>query len=80
MFYTSIHKINTAAFMTDIITSDVVTHPKEHVSDLYKLYRQIRKVLLDKHASMKSKSVSHKPPTLRFILRQVTLHTAMPSI
>ena len=48
--------------MTDIITSDLVTHPKEHVSDLYKQYRQILKTLLDKHAPIKFKFVSQKPP------------------
>ena len=62
MFYRAIHSINIASFMTDIITSDLVTHPKEHVSDLYKQYRQILKTLLDKHAPAKSKSVSQKPP------------------
>ena len=46
--------------MTDIITTDLVTHPKEHVSDIYKQYRQILKTLLDKHAPIKS--VSQKPP------------------
>ncbi|KAK2171929.1 hypothetical protein NP493_1011g01052 [Ridgeia piscesae] len=48
--------------MTDIITADLVTHPKEHVFDLYKQYREIRKTLLDKHASIKNESVSQKPP------------------
>ena len=48
--------------MTDIITSDLVTHPKEHVSDLYKQFRQILKTLLDKDAPIKYKSVSQKPP------------------
>ena len=62
MFYRAIHSISIASFMTDIITPDLVTHPKEHVSDLYKQYRQILKTLLDKHAPTKSKSVSQKPP------------------
>ena len=62
VFYRAIHSINIASFMTDIITSDLVTHPKEHVSDLYKQYRQIPKTLLDKHAPIKSKSMSQKPP------------------
>ena len=61
-FYRAIHSINIAPFMTDIITSDLVTHPKEHGSDLFKQYRQILKTLLDRHASIKSKSVSQKPP------------------
>ena len=43
VFYRAIHSINIESFMTDIITSDLVTHTKEHVSDLYKQYRQIRK-------------------------------------
>ena len=46
--------------MTDIITSDLVTRTKEHVSDLYKQYRQILKTLLDKHAPIKSKSATPK--------------------
>ena len=62
VFYRAIHSINIASFMTDIITSDLVTHPKEHVSDLYKHYRQILKTLLDKHAPIKSKCMSQKPP------------------
>ena len=62
VFNRAIHSINIASFFTDIITSDLVTHPKEHVSDLYKQYRQILKTLLDKHAPIKSKSVSQKPP------------------
>ena len=48
--------------MTDTVTSDLVTHPKEHVSNLYKQYRQILETLLDKHAPIKSKSLSQKPP------------------
>ena len=47
--------------MTDIITSDLVTYPKEHVTYLYIHYHQILKTLLDKHAPIKSKSVSQKP-------------------
>ena len=63
VFFRAIHSINIASFMTDIITSDLVLHPKEHVSDLHKQYRQIFKTLLDKHALIKSKSASQKPPT-----------------
>ena len=58
VFYRAIHSINIASFMTDIIMSDLVTHPKEHVSDLYKQYCQILKTLLNKHAPINSKSVS----------------------
>ena len=58
-FYRAIHSINIAAFMTDIITSDLVTHPKEHVS--VKQYRQILNILLHKPALIKSKYVSQKP-------------------
>ena len=35
---------------------------RKHVSDQYKQYRLILKALLDKHAPIKSKSVSQKPP------------------
>ena len=62
VFYTAIHSINIASFMTNVITSDLVAHSKEHVSDLYKQYNQILKTLLDKHAPIKSKSVSQRPP------------------
>ena len=61
VFYRAIHTVKIASFVTDIITSDLVTYPKEHVSDLYTLYRQIPTTLLDKHAPIKFKSVSQKP-------------------
>ena len=61
VYYRAIHSINIALFMTDIITSDLVTYPKKHVSDLYK-HRQILTTLLNKHAPIKSKYVSQKPP------------------
>ena len=62
VFYRAIHSINIASFMTYIIRSDLVTHPKEHISDIYKQHRQILKTLLDKHAPITSKAVSQKPP------------------
>ena len=43
------------------ITSNLVTHPREHLSELYKQYHQILNTLLDKHAPIKTKSVSQKP-------------------
>ena len=50
MFYRAIHSINIASFMTDIVTSDLVTHPKEHVSDLYKQYvKYLRHCLTNMH-------------------------------
>ena len=36
VFYRAIHSINIASFMTNLITPDLVTFPKEHVSDIYK--------------------------------------------
>ena len=48
-----------AALMTDILTSDLVTHPKENALDLYERYRQIHKTLL---AHIKYKYVSQKLP------------------
>ena len=62
VFYRAIHCINIASFMTGIITPDLVTHRKEHVSYLYKQYCQILTTLFDKHAPFKSKSVSQNPP------------------
>jgi exonuclease III len=50
VFYRAFHSINIAAFMADITTSNLVTHPREHLSELYKQYHQILKTLLDKHA------------------------------
>ena len=47
--------------MTDILTFDIVTHPKENISDLREQYRQMPKILPDKHAPIKSKLVSQKP-------------------
>jgi len=35
VFYKVIHIMNIAALMTGILTSELVTHPKENVSDLY---------------------------------------------
>ncbi|KAK2174584.1 hypothetical protein NP493_793g01001 [Ridgeia piscesae] len=58
VFYRAFHSINIAAFMADITTSNLVTHPREHLSELYKQYHQILKTLLDKHAPIKTKSVS----------------------
>ena len=62
VFYRAFHSINIAAFMADITTSNLVTHPRELLSELYKQYHQILKTLLDKHAPIKTKSVSQKPP------------------
>ena len=62
VFYRAFHSINIAAFMADITTSNLVTSPREHLSELYKQYHQILKTLLDKHAPIKTKSVSQKPP------------------
>ena len=53
VFYRAFHYINIAAFMADITTSNLVTHPREHLSELYKQYHQILKTLLDKHAPIK---------------------------
>jgi len=62
VFYRSIYRIDIAALMTDILKSDLITHPKKHVSDMYEQYYQVLKALLNKHAPIKSKSVSQKPP------------------
>ena len=48
VFYRAIHNINIAALMTEMFTSDLVAHPKENVSDLYKQYRHMLKTLLDR--------------------------------
>ena len=56
VFYRAIHSINIASFTTDIITSDLVKHPKEHASvNSTVIYV---KTLLDKHAPIKYNSVT----------------------
>ena len=62
VFSRAFHSINIAAFMADITTSNLVTHPREHLSELYKNYHQILNTLLDKHTPIKIKYVSQKPP------------------
>ena len=64
VFYRPIHKINIAALKADILKSDLIRDPKGHLSDLYGQYYQVLKVLLNKHAPVRSKSVSQKPPAL----------------
>ena len=62
VFYRAFHSINIAAFMGDITTSNLVKHPTERLSELYKQYHQILKTLLHKQVPIKTKSVSQKPP------------------
>jgi len=45
VFYRAIQSINFAALITDILTSHLVTLPKENVSDLYEQYCQVLKIL-----------------------------------
>ena len=56
------HKINIAALKADILKSDLIIKPKGHLSDLCGQYYQVLKSFLNKHASVRSKSVSQKPP------------------
>ena len=62
MFYRPIHKIIIAALKADILKSDLIIKPKGHLSDLCGQYYQVLKALLNKHAPVRSKSVSQKPP------------------
>ena len=62
VFYRHIHKINIAALKADILKSDLIIKPKGHLSDLCGQYYQVLKSLLNKHAPVRSKSVSQKPP------------------
>ena len=62
VFYRSIHKINIAALKADILKSNVIIKPKGHLSDLSGQYYQVLKALLNKHAPVRSISVSKKLP------------------
>ena len=62
VFCRPIHKINIAALKADILKSDLIIKPKGHLSDLYGQYYQVLKALLNKHAPVRSKYVSQKPP------------------
>ena len=53
VFYGAIDNVNIATLMTDILKSDISTHPKEHVSELW--YLEICTTLLDKHVPVKYK-------------------------
>ena len=60
--YRAIHRIDITALMADILISDLITDKKKHLSDLYKQYCQVLNALLNKHAPIKSKWVSERPP------------------
>jgi len=79
VFYRAIHNINIAALMTEMFTSDLVAHPKENVSDLYKQYRHMLMTLPDRHEP-ESKSVSQKPSAWMTIFRMVTVNMIWPNI
>ncbi len=48
VFYRLIHKIDIAALMTDILKSDLISNPKEHLSDLCRQYCQVLTDLVNK--------------------------------
>ena len=66
VFYRPIRKTNTAALKADILKSDLIRDPKGWIplSNLCGQYYQILKALLNKHAPVRSISVSQKPPAL----------------
>ena len=58
IFYRPIHKIDIAAFISDILKSDLVRNPIGDLFGLCKQYHHVLETLLNKRASVTSKSVS----------------------
>ena len=71
MSYRLIHKIDSDAFKTDSLKSDLIRDPQGQLSDLCKQYYHVLKALLNKHATITTnfKSVSHIPPAPWMILQ-----------
>ena len=49
-------------FTQDILSSRLITHPPTNLSDLVDSYNTTLSSLLDKHAPLKTKTISSKPP------------------
>ena len=62
IFYRPIHKIDIAAFIGDILKSDLVRNLIGDLFGLCKQYHHVLETLLNKHAPVTSKSVSQKAP------------------
>ena len=62
VFYRSIHKIDIAGFIGDILKSDLVRNTTGDMCSLRKHYHHVLEILLNKHAPVTSKSVSQKAP------------------
>ena len=65
-----LHKIDIDTFKADILKSNHTRDPKGHLSDLCKQYYHVLKALLNKHASITTKSVSQKPLASVIILNE----------
>lgn len=60
--YRNIKTIDTDQFKSDIKDSDLIRNPKSTASELYNQFRETLSALLNRHALLKSKTVSQKPP------------------
>ena len=55
----SIIQLTLSAFNEDIVKSELITNPKADLSQLCERYQTTLKTLLDKHAPVRSKSITH---------------------
>lgn len=60
--YRNIKSINLEAFQEDIRNSDLITKPSTDATDLAEQYNTVLGSLIDKHAPIRSKRVTSKPP------------------
>ena len=60
-FFRCLKSINLMKFQIDIVSSKLITNPSSSLSELVACYNSTLSSLLDKHAPLKSKSVSQKP-------------------
>ena len=61
ILYWYTHEIDILAFNDDIVKSELITNPKDDLSQLCEQYHTTLKTSLDKHAPVKSKSIKIKP-------------------
>jgi len=54
--------ISLSKFTQDILTSQLITHPPTHLSDLVDSYNSTLSTILDKHSPLKTKAIRAKPP------------------
>ena len=59
--YPYTHDIDILAFNDDIVKYELITNPKDDLSQLCEQYHTTFKTLIDKHAPIRSKSIKSKP-------------------